>query len=150
MKHLIITIIILTCIMLIYALIAPNMEREVPQDGQTPEKVADIPQNAPLSEYGFEDLMDAIEQVESGGNANAVGDGGAAIGAFQIHKIYVDDVNRIMQDLVESHIHILILHKFLDIVLDRINKEFSHVETPFAQTSYLNVQRESQIHNRVF
>ena len=45
----------------------------------------------------FEDLLDAIEWVESKGDPNAVGDGGNAIGAYQIHKIYVDDVNRIMQ-----------------------------------------------------
>ena len=44
----------------------------------------------------FEDLMDAIEQVESGGDPWAVGDNGEAVGSFQIHKIYVDDVKRIL------------------------------------------------------
>ena len=44
----------------------------------------------------FKDLLDAIEWVESRGNPYAVGDNGAAIGAYQIHKIYVDDVNRIV------------------------------------------------------
>ncbi len=43
----------------------------------------------------FEQLLDAIEQVESGGDSSAVGDNGKAVGAYQIHKIYVDDVNRI-------------------------------------------------------
>ena len=43
----------------------------------------------------FEDLLDAIEWVESGGDASAVGDNGNAIGSFQIWKIYVDDLNRI-------------------------------------------------------
>lgn len=41
----------------------------------------------------FEQLLDAIEWVESKGDANAVGDNGNAIGAYQLHKIYVDDVN---------------------------------------------------------
>jgi len=41
-------------------------------------------------------LLDAIEQVESGGKADAVGDNGNAVGSFQIWKIYVDDVNRIL------------------------------------------------------
>ena len=41
-------------------------------------------------------LLDAIEQVESGCNADAIGDNGNAIGSFQIWKIYVDDVNRIL------------------------------------------------------
>ncbi len=39
-------------------------------------------------------LLNAIEQVESRGDANAVGDSGLAIGAFQIHPIMVRDVNR--------------------------------------------------------
>ena len=43
----------------------------------------------------FNDLLDAIEKVESGGDSSAVGDNGKAVGAYQIHKIYVDDVNRI-------------------------------------------------------
>ena len=45
--------------------------------------------------YTMEDLLDAIEQVESGGDANAIGDNGNAVGSYQIWKIYVDDVNRI-------------------------------------------------------
>lgn len=42
-----------------------------------------------------EKLLDAIEQVESGGNHKAVGDGNKAVGAYQLHKIYVDEANRI-------------------------------------------------------
>lgn len=40
-------------------------------------------------------VIQAIEQVESGGDCNAVGDSGRAVGCLQIWKIYVDDVNRI-------------------------------------------------------
>ena len=39
-------------------------------------------------------LIQAIIHVESGGNANAVGDGGHAIGILQIHPIMVTDCNR--------------------------------------------------------
>jgi hypothetical protein len=39
-------------------------------------------------------LMHAIEQVESGGNPRAIGDGGKAIGILQIHAACVADVNR--------------------------------------------------------
>jgi len=45
--------------------------------------------------FTFEDLLDAIEWVESKGKADAVGKDGE-LGSFQIKKIYVDDVNRIM------------------------------------------------------
>ena len=48
-----------------------------------------------VTEPTFDDLLDAIEWVESKGNSNAVGDGGDAIGAYQIHKVYVRDCNRI-------------------------------------------------------
>jgi hypothetical protein len=34
------------------------------------------------------ELLDAIKQVESGGRANVVGDGGKAIGPYQIHRSY--------------------------------------------------------------
>ena len=40
-------------------------------------------------------LLDAIELVESGGRFDAVGDGGMSIGAYQLTKAYVRDVNRI-------------------------------------------------------
>lgn len=40
-------------------------------------------------------LIAALIAVESGGRDNAIGDGGAAIGALQIHKSVVVDVNRI-------------------------------------------------------
>ena len=42
-------------------------------------------------------LLNAIIQVESGGKANAVGDGGKAVGILQIWPIMVDDVNRIQR-----------------------------------------------------
>ncbi len=45
----------------------------------------------------FEDLLDAIEYMESGGDPKAIGDNGNAVGSFQIWKIYVDDVNRIQR-----------------------------------------------------
>lgn len=41
------------------------------------------------------DLYEAIARVESRGIDCAVGDDGKAAGRYQLHKIYVDDVNRI-------------------------------------------------------
>jgi len=41
------------------------------------------------------DFLKAIETVESHGNAKAIGDNGKAYGVYQIHKSYVEDVNRI-------------------------------------------------------
>lgn len=49
--------------------------------------------NAPAD---FNDLLDAIEWVESKGNFSAIGDNGNAVGAYQIWPIYVKDVNRIL------------------------------------------------------
>ena len=55
---------------------------------------------APPEAHTFDDLLDAIEWVESRGDADAIGDGGRAVGAYQIWKIYVDDVNRIQKQWV--------------------------------------------------
>ena len=38
-------------------------------------------------------LLDALIEKESGGNPNAIGDNGWAIGILQAHKKVVDDVN---------------------------------------------------------
>ena len=48
---------------------------------------------------GHEDLkllLDSIALVESDNQSAAVGDGGAAVGMYQLHPLYVKDVNRIL------------------------------------------------------
>jgi hypothetical protein len=48
----------------------------------------------PPSDYDTDRILNAIRQVETGGCKNpseAVGDGGKAIGPFQIHKVYWQD-----------------------------------------------------------
>lgn len=48
----------------------------------------------PPSDYNTDRILNAIRQVETGGCKNpseAVGDGGKAIGPFQIHKAYWQD-----------------------------------------------------------
>ena len=70
--------------------------KEVEQDLELLSGEPIKPPSKPIErQKTFEDLLDAIEWVESKGDANAVGDCGAAVGSFQIHKIYVRDVNRI-------------------------------------------------------
>jgi hypothetical protein len=86
----------LSIIVVAVAVVLSSMAFNCPKvsEHNSPSGVGDgLP--APSGEHTFEDLLDAIEWVESKGNPLAVGDGGEAIGAYQIHKIYVDDVNRI-------------------------------------------------------
>jgi len=47
-------------------------------------------------ERGIGRLLDAIMAVESGGDPNAIGDRGTAKGAFQLSRVYVEDVERIV------------------------------------------------------
>lgn len=51
--------------------------------------------SAPAFGYTRDEVLDAIRQVETGGQKNggrdAVGDGGAALGPFQIHRVYWQD-----------------------------------------------------------
>lgn len=49
-----------------------------------------------ISEYNFDDLLKAIATVESGNNPSAHNKAEDAVGLYQIRKIYVDDINRIL------------------------------------------------------
>jgi hypothetical protein len=51
----------------------------------------ETPSSVEVTKPSIEDLLRAIRIVESGDNANAVGDGGNAIGAYQIWKSYWKD-----------------------------------------------------------
>jgi hypothetical protein len=44
----------------------------------------------------IEQLLDAIARIESHGNANAVGDGGRALGAYQIRRAYWEDGTQLL------------------------------------------------------
>lgn len=41
-------------------------------------------------------LLHALKMAESGCKSDAIGDNGKAVGILQLHKVYVDDVNRIV------------------------------------------------------
>ena len=46
---------------------------------------------AAVDPNNIERLLDAIARIESHGNPNAVGDGGRALGVYQIHRAYWED-----------------------------------------------------------
>jgi hypothetical protein len=48
-------------------------------------------QAAAMDPNDIERLLDAIARIESHYNPNAVGDGGRALGAYQIHRAYWED-----------------------------------------------------------
>ena len=72
-------------------------------------------------QHTFDDLLDAIEWVESKDDANAIGDNGNAVGAYQIWKIYVDDVNRIFKTWRPHPFQRMYIYTYAD----RFNKEKS-------------------------
>jgi hypothetical protein len=41
-------------------------------------------------------LLHALKMVESGCKSDAIGDNGNAVGVLQLHKVHVDDANRII------------------------------------------------------
>ncbi len=41
-------------------------------------------------------LLYALKMAESDGKSDAIGDNGNAVGILQLHKVYVDDANRIV------------------------------------------------------
>jgi len=48
-----------------------------------------------LSSFDLPEMFEVIKHVETNNNPNIIGDNGKAYGIVQIHKICVDDVNRI-------------------------------------------------------
>jgi soluble lytic murein transglycosylase-like protein len=60
---------------------------------QGPAVVAD---RATVSPEQLESLIDAIAIVESNGDPDAVGDGGRALGMYQIHRAYWQDGTRFL------------------------------------------------------
>lgn len=80
---------------------AALIDRSAAKPAQTPPVLPHKQENAAEGNLernsAFEQLLDAIAIVESGGDSQAVGDSGKAVGKYQIWRIYVDDVNRILK-----------------------------------------------------
>ena len=53
-------------------------------------------ETAKADESGIDRLLDAIASVESNRDSRAVGDGGRALGAYQLHKPYWQDGTKFM------------------------------------------------------
>lgn len=104
MKTAICILILLGIIIGLFHLLRPTLDKKFRHKAGIAIGEEQPPSNEPIKapsepverQTTFEDLLDAIEWVESRGDAGAVGDNGEAVGSFQIHKIYVDDVNRII------------------------------------------------------
>ena len=88
----------------------------------------------------FDDMLDAIEWVESKGDAEAIGDNGKAVGSFQIWKIYVDDCNRILKINGES--------KRVTYV-DRYDPEESRKITAYVTSHYANATWKDKPHTQM-
>ena len=67
---------------------AGSLDGHVTDPGKAAQRRADS--------RALEHLLDAIALVESNNRANAVGDGGSAVGAYQIRPIFLRDINRIL------------------------------------------------------
>ena len=77
-------------------LAATSLKRpDPPQTAPEPRSATTGREKAP-ERSDMDRLLDAIAQVESGNRADAIGDNGRAVGAYQMWKICVDDVNRIV------------------------------------------------------
>ena len=98
-KELSVVIIIALCSGVVFgAFMQRALTERVKEDHIAPSQAPDSPPKAittPDNPITLDDLLDAIEQVESGGDVNAIGKAGE-IGCMQIMKIMVDDVNRIL------------------------------------------------------
>lgn len=72
-------------------------------------------------------LICILISVESGGNDSAVGDNGRALGCLQLHKIYIEDVNRIYGT---TYVHEDALNREKAIEITRLYLEYWGGENP--------------------
>ena len=88
-------------------------------------------------------LLDAIMWVESKGDPRAIGDCGNAVGAYQIWKIYVDDVNRIVS------LHHAVPDRHMFTYSDRFNPILSRSMTRIFIIHYGrdDLERMARVHN---
>ena len=71
----------------------PDVIPDTSESGAAARGVSLLSRPAPAARhYTPPDLLDAIRQVESGGDCNAVGDGSKSLGAYQIGYAYFCDV----------------------------------------------------------
>lgn len=85
--------------------------------------------------------LSAIQKIESSGGVNLVGDGGKALGAYQIHSALVKDYNRFHPKKKFTHSEMLDTHKAqivaewaFDIYFPKILK---HIKKPVTQENLL-------------
>lgn len=106
------------------ALIGVCAERHRVREAAETSVITGTVDDSQLLRLDIDDLLDAIEWVESKGDACAAGDLGE-VGAYQITKQYVDDVNRILKcdaysyedrfDKIKSREMVLIYIEYYDI-----------------------------------
>lgn len=82
-------------------------------------------------------LLDAIAQVESSGNAKAIGDGGKAVGMFQLHRAAWEDARRQCPRIGEHQLGALdpvrsrlAAESYLTILAARFHRATHHKPTP--------------------
>lgn len=98
-------------------------------NAKTPHETQPIEESESLQhEEDIQDLINAIIEVESGGNPRAIGDSGQAVGILQIWPITVKDANRILGDRIFSLEDRFDPYKSIDIFLT-ITEHYSRNES---------------------
>mgnify|MGYP003636705791 CR=1 FL=1 len=85
------------------------------------------------SEVSLHRVSNILKQVETSGKINVIGDSGKAFGILQIHKICIDDVNRVygtsyrhidaFDEVCSEEIFVLYLTMGINLYCKRYNRE---------------------------
>ena len=93
-------------------------------------------------------LLHALKMAESGCKSDVIGDNGKAVGILQLHKVYVDDANRIVGYKKYSYNDRYDVRKSEEmtrIVLTHYGKHYERITGKCCTTEIL-----ARIHNRGF
>ena len=87
------------------------------------------------AEANLSSIVEVLKKVESLNDSNAIGDNGKAYGVLQIHKIYVDDVNKncgteyTHDDMFDENCAEEVFHLYMELASERFVRKYGKVPT---------------------
>jgi hypothetical protein len=144
MKHMTLKVTLTAIIALFLIYMVMGSMRDQAKDEATPEVTV-------TEGHSFDDLLDEIEWKESKGIATAVGDNGFAVGAYQLHNIYVHDYYRITKESrlgLPTTAELRLSKRWSRRITKTVTQHYAHAAYPeLAVTDIKFMEAAARVHN---